>query len=122
MLIKNWFDKTREGFALGIAFVGSGAGAMVMNPLYTLLIQVYRWRTSFFLSGIFILAILVPLIFSIVARNPQELMKRKIKAGKYRGKSEETSNLKEQCTERAESGMGFRKGDPTSGRSWACSI
>ena len=113
MLIKNWFDKTREGFALGIAFVGSGAGAMVMNPLYTLLIQVYGWRTSFFLSGIFILAILVPLIFFIVARNPQELMKRKIKAGKYRVKYEETSNLKEQRTERAESGMEFRKGDLT---------
>ena len=73
MLIKNWFDEKREGFALGLAFVGSGAGAMVLNPLYTFIIENYGWRASFFVSGVFMLVILVPLIFFIVARSPEEL-------------------------------------------------
>lgn len=73
MLIKNWFDEKREGFALGIAFVGSGAGAMVLNPLYTFLIDNYGWRTSFLVSGIFMVVILIPLILIFVTREPADL-------------------------------------------------
>lgn len=80
MLIKNWFDERREGFALGLAFVGSGAGAMILNPLYTYIIASYGWRTSFFVSGVLMLVILVPMIFFIVARSPDEL--KKLRGGK----------------------------------------
>ncbi len=77
MLIKNWFDEKQEGFALGLAFVGSGAGAMVLNPLYTFLIDNYGWRTSYFISGLFMVVILIPLILIFVAREPSELKRVK---------------------------------------------
>ena len=39
VLIKEWFAGKNEGFALSIAFVGSGAGAMVLTPLYSYIIE-----------------------------------------------------------------------------------
>ncbi|MDE8733125.1 MFS transporter [Eubacteriales bacterium DFI.9.88] len=73
ILIKNWFDEKKEGFALGIAFVGSGAGAMVLNPLYTFIINSYGWRASYFTAGAFMLVVLIPLIGFIVVKSPEEL-------------------------------------------------
>lgn len=80
MLIKNWFDEKKEGFALGIAFVGSGAGAMVLNPLYTALIDHYGWRTSYLVAGLFMVVILIPLILIFVTREPSELTRSKEEA------------------------------------------
>lgn len=72
ILIKNWFDKKSEGLALGIAFVGSGAGAMVLNPLYSYIIETYGWRYSFAFAGICILVLLIPLILIFVTAKPGE--------------------------------------------------
>ena len=61
-LIKEWFDKNRQGLAIGIAFAGSGAGAMVLNPLYTHVIETSGWNHSFQLAAMMMIILLVPLI------------------------------------------------------------
>lgn len=69
ILINSWFDSSRKGFALGIAFVGSGVGAMVLNPFLTSIITDIGWRMAYRTSGILMLAIALPLVLIIVKRN-----------------------------------------------------
>lgn len=72
IVIKEWFRNKKEGTALGIAFVGSGAGAMVLNPLYTYIIENFGWRYSFAFAGTCVLVILTPLVLIFMKRKPQE--------------------------------------------------
>ena len=75
VLIKRWFGEKQEGTAIGIAFVGSGAGAMILNPLYAHFIESVGWRYSFGLAGLFMLVILIPLIIFIINDYPETEMK-----------------------------------------------
>ena len=66
VLVKEWFVGENEGLAVSIAFVGTGAGAMVLTPLYSYIIENIDWRTSFMVAGICILFVLLPaVIFGI---------------------------------------------------------
>ena len=67
-LIKEWFDKGRQGLAIGVAFAGSGAGAMVLNPLYTYMIEKNGWQHSFQLAAIMMIVLLVPMVLLFVER------------------------------------------------------
>ena len=67
-LIKEWFDKGRQGLAIGVAFAGSGAGAMVLNPLYTYMIEKNGWHHSFQLAAIMMIVLLVPMVLLFVER------------------------------------------------------
>lgn len=90
ILIKNWFRGGNEGLALGIAFVGSGAGAMVLNPVYTYIIESFGWRHSFAFAGGCIFIVLVPLILFIVAGKPEVLSKESDEAdGKQQNEKNE---------------------------------
>lgn len=60
VLIKEWFAGKDEGFALSIAFVGSGAGAMVLTPLYSYIIENIGWRYSFRFAALCMAIILIP--------------------------------------------------------------
>lgn len=68
LLLKEWFRDGNQGLALGIAFVGSGAGAMILNPSYSHIIQTIGWRTSYRFAAILIIAVLIPLILLLVKR------------------------------------------------------
>lgn len=71
ILINDWFETGKEGIALGIAFVGSGAGAMVLNPLYTYVIENVGWRGSFQLAALMIFLLIIPVIL-FVKRKKQD--------------------------------------------------
>ena len=65
VLINEWFADGKSGTALGIAFVGSGAGAMVLNPLYSYIIETYGWRISFRAAALCVIILLVPILLFV---------------------------------------------------------
>lgn len=71
ILIKNWFPVELVGFAMGIALVGTGAGSMILNPLYTWIIEGYGWRYSFGTAGVLLLGLILPLVLLIVREKPE---------------------------------------------------
>ena len=79
IVIKDWFRNKNEGTALGIAFVGSGFGAMILNPLYTYIIENFGWRYSFAFGGACVLVILTPLVLIFMKRNPQSTAAEEVK-------------------------------------------
>jgi sugar phosphate permease len=72
LVISNWFV-SRRGTALGLAFVGTACGGMVMSPLANWIILEYGWRTAFALSGALILAAALPLILLVIRTHPSEM-------------------------------------------------
>lgn len=59
MIIANWFNEKR-GTAIGIAFMGSGLGGMVFNPIAVALIEGFGWRTAFFVLGCIMGIVAIP--------------------------------------------------------------
>ena len=79
IVIKDWFRNKNEGTALGIAFVGSGFGAMILNPLYTYIIENFGWRYSFAFGGACVRVILTPLVLIFMKRNQQSTAAEEVK-------------------------------------------
>lgn len=72
ILMTNWFNKKR-GFAIGIAFTGSGAGGVVLTPLITSLITNYGWRNTYFIAGVMMFVLIVPLVAFVIKSTPEEM-------------------------------------------------
>ncbi len=70
-VIRNWFEKKR-GLALSLIFAGSG-GAFACYPLIAWLIECLGWRYTFLIEGIFLAAIMIPLILLVVRYHPRDL-------------------------------------------------
>jgi MFS family permease len=58
-IVSRWFDKNR-GLALGAAIAGLGVGALSVPLLAHTLVAKFDWRFTFFLAGLTILFITVP--------------------------------------------------------------
>lgn len=71
MLISNWFH-TRRGFAVGLAFMGSGVGGMICNPLASQLILRYGWRAAFQILAVAVFVLVVPVCFFIIRTRPAD--------------------------------------------------
>lgn len=71
MLISNWFH-TRRGFAVGLAFMGSGVGGMICNPLASQLILRYGWRAAFQILAAAVFVLVVPVCFFIIRTKPAD--------------------------------------------------
>lgn len=67
--INQWFRRHRS-LAMSVASMGSPMGGMVIAPLMGLLAFEAGWRTSAFVSGAVILAVVLPLSF-LVHRSPE---------------------------------------------------
>ena len=72
LLISNWFV-ARRGTAMSGAFVGTSAGGMIMSPVANWIILHHGWRTAFALSGIAILAVVIPVVLLAIRTHPAEL-------------------------------------------------
>jgi len=72
ILISRWFEEKR-GFALGVAFAGSGLGAAIMVPLVSQVIEAFDWRWGFRFSGLLAIAILLPAILILVKDRPEDI-------------------------------------------------
>ena len=69
--VNQWFRRHRS-LAMSIAGTGSALGGAVIAPLVGLLVFSQGWRTSAFISGVVILAVVVPLSF-LVRRSPESM-------------------------------------------------
>lgn len=72
IVLANWFEEER-GKALGIAFMGSGVGGMVMNYFAARVMDCFGWRMSMRLTAAVMLLILVPACFFIIREKPEEM-------------------------------------------------
>ena len=69
LLIQKWFDRN-VGLALGIAFMGSGLGGMIFNPLGSFFIQTLGWRYAYGIIGLLMFVMLGGVSFLII-REPE---------------------------------------------------
>ncbi|MDY4429846.1 MFS transporter [Evtepia sp.] len=72
ILINNWFGPKMKGKAMGIAMMGSGLGAMVLNPLFTSINTRFGWRMSYRLAALLAVAVILPLVLLTVVRAPED--------------------------------------------------
>ena len=72
ILIGNWF-RERRGFAIGVAFMGSGIGGMLFNALAGQLITTVGWRQTYLILGAGMLLFVVPACFFIIRTRPADV-------------------------------------------------
>ena len=70
-IIQKWFIK-KKGLALGIAVSGIGAGPPIAAPLANYLILHYGWRTSYFIIGGLLWALLTVVALAMVDK-PEDI-------------------------------------------------
>jgi OFA family oxalate/formate antiporter-like MFS transporter len=70
-VVANWFQQTR-GLAMGVATTGIGFGGLVMAPLSKVLITSVGWRSTFFIMGLLIIAVGLPLTLLVTRAHPAE--------------------------------------------------
>jgi len=71
VLISRWFDKNR-GKAMGIAYLGIGAGGTVVPLLAAKLESGYGWNMTLAILGVLVMLISMPLVFFIKERRKKE--------------------------------------------------
>lgn len=72
ILINNWFGGKVKGTAMGLAFLGSGIGGMILTPVLNQIISSFGWRIGYMvLAGLFIV-ILTPVILLTIVKTPEE--------------------------------------------------
>ena len=69
--LNQWFRR-RRSLAMSTASTGTGLGGFLVTPLMGLLVLTVGWRTAAMVSGIGIMAIVVPLAF-VVRRTPESM-------------------------------------------------
>ncbi|HJA34881.1 MAG TPA: MFS transporter [Firmicutes bacterium] len=72
LLIGNWFHQ-RRGFAVGVAFMGSGIGGMLFNSLAGQLITEFGWRATYRTLGIIAFVVLVPVCWLVIRTKPADM-------------------------------------------------
>ncbi len=69
--VSDWFVKKR-GMAMGIMLVGVGLGGRTFAPLTRWLINHFEWQPSFFIYGVFMSVVLIPIAGAIFRERPAE--------------------------------------------------
>ena len=69
--INHWFRRKR-GLAISVVSSGQGLGGVVITPVVGLMLVTMGWRPTAFISGIAILAVVVPLSF-FIRRSPESM-------------------------------------------------
>ena len=83
VIIGNWFEEKR-GTAMGLCFMGSGLGGMIMNSLTAVLLDRCGWRSTYQITAGIMLLVLTSMIFLVVRVTPEEMGLRPLglKSGK----------------------------------------
>lgn len=71
LILANWFNDQR-GTAIGIAFMGSGLGGMIFNPVAVALIEGFGWRTGFLGLGAIMAIVAIPAVLLVRIR-PEDM-------------------------------------------------
>ncbi len=72
IIITNWFKKSR-GTAISIALAGSGIGGAIISPILTMVIQQMGWRPAFFIFGIVMIVVEVPVALFLMRPRPEAM-------------------------------------------------
>lgn len=71
IIINNWFGGKVRGTVMGVTFVGSGIGGLIMLPVLNGVIQNSGWRMGYYtLAIIFVIAALIS--FLTIVKTPEE--------------------------------------------------
>lgn len=70
IIINIWFDKDNRGFALSLAFMGSGIGGLLLNPVFAQMVGAIEWRLTYGLWGGFFFLIFTPFLFVVTVYLP----------------------------------------------------
>lgn len=71
-ILAHWFEKKR-GLASGVAVSGMGLGTFVLVPLSQSFITMWGWRTTFVVTGVMVIIILLPVNAIFLRHKPEEL-------------------------------------------------
>lgn len=72
VILSNWFHE-KQGFVIGLTFMGSGVGGMIFNSLTGVLLKNYGWRVAAMVLALCMLVIVVPCVFFVVRVNPGQM-------------------------------------------------
>jgi MFS family permease len=72
VILAHWFERKR-GTANGLATVGIGFGVLILVPLTQYLITIRGWQFAFFIFGLLILLIPLPLNAIFLRHRPQDM-------------------------------------------------
>ncbi len=72
ILIGNWF-KEKVGLAMGISMSFSGIGGAIFNPIGSLIIENYGWRSAYFTLGLLALIIMLPFTLFVFRFRPSDM-------------------------------------------------
>ena len=86
LLIANWFDEKR-GFAIGMAFMGSGVGGMLFNTLGGGWMETMGWQAASVIMSVCIAVIAIPVVFLVLKEKPQDIGIAPLGAGSGNGKA-----------------------------------
>ncbi len=71
-LLSQWFIRKR-GTAMGLATAGMGLGVLILLPLTERFISFYGWREAYFLLGILVILVLVPMGALFLRQHPEDM-------------------------------------------------
>jgi MFS family permease len=71
-LITKWFQRNR-GIAIAIIAAGGPAGAMVLVPMSSYLIDIVGWRATWAVLGLTVLVLAFPLSYLLIKEQPSDL-------------------------------------------------
>ena len=71
-IIGNWFEEKR-GTAMGLCFMGSGLGGMLMNSLTAVLLERCGWVRTYQITAGVMLAVLCAMVFLVIRVTPEEM-------------------------------------------------
>lgn len=72
IILSNWFVKGR-GSAIGMAFMGSGVGGMILSSLTGIWIQNYGWRVAYQFLTVLMAVFILPGVFLIIRTQPSHM-------------------------------------------------
>ena len=71
-IIGHWFEEKR-GTAMGLCFMGSGLGGMLMNSLTAVLLERCGWVRTYQITAGVMLAVLCAMVFLVIRVTPEEM-------------------------------------------------
>ncbi|WP_066050601.1 MFS transporter [Anaerotignum propionicum] len=72
ILLNNWFGGKIKGTAMGLAFLGSGVGGMVLTPALNYVNTTFGWRVGYLTLAAIFVFFLAPIILLLVVKTPAE--------------------------------------------------
>ncbi len=71
ILVNNWF-RDKKGLAMGLVFMGSGVGGVVLNPIISTLMGSVGWRMTYLVMAGIMFAAVMPCTFFLIRVTPEE--------------------------------------------------